>query len=362
MRDCSHRSIGSGPWRLALVVGVLPVVGVLLCLGSCDTSSGPPEEEQPHLFGAIWAESPDYVVAVHSDGVIVFDGDERSVYPFDELPLRLWGTSRSELYASGIGVEHRFDGSAWTTRETAFGDEHCFMIDTPELALPYGRCGADKIVRREGGEFVVDHVVDENVFLAGFHGSHADNVYFVGTRAFYDDDGNTTGWEPVILRNQGAGWETVTTPFDIRVQWPFPDDVDYGDYLTNPTSVFVLSGGEVFIGKSFFGIGVYFDGTDWHPRTTTMKAMVGIPDAEIYGANPGCFMYGCSHSVSIVEESDAWQSLVIFNNHLVRGLFALPEGLLVNLCLSEADGWFSEKCGRGTIHYMGRDGSFAMLD
>jgi hypothetical protein len=358
MRDQDTKGYRQGAGRLTVAL-----LALLLAAGCGSASDAPPADEPPPTFGAMWADSPDYVVAVRSDGVVVvFDGEQRIEHAFDEPPRHLWGTSRTALYAGGFGVEHRFDGAAWTTRETAFPEELCFLRDTPELALPYGCCGADKIVRREGDAFVVEHVMDKSVHLAGFHGTGADNMYFVGTRVFTDETGDTTGFEPVILRNQGGGWEAVSTPYDLRVELPFTTEIDYNSYLTSPSNVWVRSSGDVFINGGFLSGSVYFDGQQWHLQSWSPSVMMGVPGDGLYGASTGCFMYSCSNSVFTLDEEDnIWRGLYSFEGHIALGLFVLPEGLLVNLCISEPDGFFSEKCGQGIIHYLGRDGTFTML-
>lgn len=358
MRDHVTQRIWCSRAKILFTLLVLPLV--VSCESALDKN---PADESPPTFGSLWADSPDYVVAVRSGGVIVvFDGEQRIEHAFDEAPIYLWGTSRTALYAGGVGVEHRFNGATWTTRATSFPDEICRMKDTPELALPYGLCGTDKIVRREGDAFVVDYTVDENVRLRDFHGTGADDMYFVGTRHFTDAVGDTTGFEPVILRNEGAGWESVTTPFDLRVTLPFTREIEYSDYLTSPSSIWVRSSGEVFIHGGFMSGSVYFDGLEWHLQSWSPSVMMGVPGDALYGASTGCFMYSCSNSVARLDEEDqTWRGLFSFEGHIALGLFVLPEGLLVNLCLSEPDGLFSEKCGQGVIHYIGLDGDWGML-
>ncbi len=347
------RSIG---WLVMLLAGCF--AGLSGCELSSEPGQDPEPEQGPVTYGAIWADSPEYVVAARSDGVVViFDGDQQREFDFGELPHRLWGTSRTALYANGTGMEHRFDGNIWTTRETAFPEERCWQIDTPSHSSPYGRCGDRKIVRRHQGELVLDYEADEDVQLSGLHGTGPDNTWVVGTRLFYDGEGDATALEPVILRNPGGGWETVVTPFSLKIPFPPPNDLEHDTYFADPSSVWVRPSGEVFISRGWFGSGVYFDGEQWHLREYSSKVMTGIPGNELYGTSPGCFMYSCNHGVSVSQQGDQWNSFKVFDNHLVGSIYALPGGLLVGLCHAQADGLFHEKCGDGLLQYHDADGT-----
>jgi hypothetical protein len=182
----------------------------------------------------------------------------------------------------------------------------------------------------------------------------------VGVRKFYDHEDRLTGWEPVILRNLGAGWEPVHTPFDRAVDMTADDfDIlDYQGYLTWAESVAVRPT-EVLIGDGFLGGGVTFDGTDWHWSEASMRDMTSAPDGQVYSTDAA--LLGHAHSVLVIQEDGSWRRLTSLENIGILSLYPLPGGVMLRGCILQKEGWFNWECVHPSAWYFGLDGAWKRL-
>jgi hypothetical protein len=156
----------------------------------------------PAWYRDIWStDGVELFVVGQQPGIIArFDGDrwQTMTTPTAEWMFGLWGTSRSNLYASGDnGVILRYDGATWTQEASGVGAP---MFDLwgsgPTDIFAVG--DSSTITHYDGGGWTPQSVPG-NATLYGVWGRAPDDVYAVGS-----------GGE--ILHYDGGGWTNESSP------------------------------------------------------------------------------------------------------------------------------------------------------
>ena len=157
------------------------LMGLLIGLSGCGLSpssgdpGGSPEGEGPILFGAMWAESPDYVVAARSDGVVVVFGVLLFLFILfftvtdpDDIARRSLGEKAGAEVVEQWKANHGYDKPLWPTqdlRENLLFDHFRRMQDagvTHLWMIPWMLYGGDPAslqVKQDGLKRFADEVI-----------------------------------------------------------------------------------------------------------------------------------------------------------------------------------------------------------
>jgi hypothetical protein len=194
--------------------------------------------------------------------------------------LRLWGTSRSNVYGGGDGVIYQFNGRRWRKRAKGLGGKIKDMWGRSSGELFFLIWGAPAVYVFDGNSVAESlSFRPEDVSFEALSGNDQGEVYVVGTRYIGRAAAHNTA-EPLLAVNRGTGWEKVTTPFDYTNRyWDGTERPERT--LTTPDWLWVSHSGEIFVSEYAFGM-AYYDGSEWSWHDKWVALFTESETGEVY--------------------------------------------------------------------------------